>query len=202
MCTSWTKLDAYCHKGASCIHENMSNKWFHSQRTYSTAPALEKSHSTVLRTYWDCYGPSPFIMFSSIVCCLLNIRICNYAHKLKWYKLIHEKCWCILHVYLWFHKRMYVEFQTTISVHRVLLSLFMSASPARSCVYCQCWLRVTVVFYVCLSHLTSGASEDTVLYLAGNRGENLCSFLWNLLLQRSSTPSIERLYVQKRACIL
>ena len=62
-----------------------------------------------------------------------------------------------------------------------------------------CTARITVVVVsVCLSvwsHLTSGVSvhpEHTVMYSAGNGGQNICGvFSKTAPLQRSSTPFVE-----------
>ena len=67
--------------------------------------------------------------------------------------------------------------------------------------YCSC---VSVCLSVCLwsvkSHLTSGVCfrpENTFTYSAGNGGQKICGiFSKTAPLQRSSTPFVERPYVQ------
>ena len=73
---------------------------------------------------------------------------------------------------------------------------------------CACAVRVTVVgLYMCVSvclsvkiHLTFGASdcpEIDVTYSTSNKGQNICGvFSETTPLQRPSTPSIVRPYVQ------
>ena len=64
--------------------------------------------------------------------------------------------------------------------------------------YCS-WVCLSVCLSV-KSHLTSGASvhpENAVTYSVGNEGEKSCGiFSETASLQKSSTPSVVRLYVQ------